>query len=113
MKYFLTSEYLNIQFAAVSCLTKIFNKHWLHFDGDKVNCVEIQNFHKTLIEKLEINNLAVKSEYDVDRKTCIVATRLQFYCSIIGVCYPLRKQMWFDLIEFCGVELKLNEGIFK
>lgn len=112
MKYFLNSEYLSIQFAAVSCLTNIFNKQWLNFDEDTVKCVEIQNFHKTLIEQLEINELCVNPEYDVDRKTCIVATRLQFYCSIIGVCYPLRKQTWFDLIEFCGEQLKLNEGTF-
>lgn len=113
MKYFLKSEYLNIQFAAVSCLTNIFNKQWLNSDEDKVNCINIQNFHKDLIERLEIDELAVKPEYDIDRKTCIVATRLQFYCSIIGVCYPLRKQTWFDLIEFCGIELKLNEGTFQ
>lgn len=110
MKYFLKSDYLNIQFAAVSCLTQIFNKQWLNFKEDEVSCVTIQEFHKKLMERLEIKELSVSPDSDNDRKSCIISTRLQLYCSIIGVCYPLRKQTWFDLIEFCGEQLKLNEG---
>lgn len=80
MKYFLKSDYLNIQFAAVSCFTNIFNKNWLHFNEDEVSGLTIQHFHRNLKERLEIHALSACSDSDVDRKTCIISTRLQIYC---------------------------------
>lgn len=76
-----------------------------------MNCLTIQNFHIQLMEKLEIDKLSVDEVNDIDRKTCIVSTRLQLYCSIIAACYALRRQTWFNLIAFCGQHLKMNEGI--
>ncbi|XP_055323121.1 serine/threonine-protein kinase ATM isoform X2 [Sitodiplosis mosellana] len=107
---FLQSKYLTIQFATVACLTDIFNKNWLIYQEDEVNCLAIQEFHTKLVEKLNIDELSVEDVNDIDRKTCIVSTRLQLYCSIIGACYPLRRRTWFYLIAFCGQHLKMNEG---
>lgn len=106
---FLQSEYLNIQFATVACMTNIFNKHWLNYDEDEISSAKVQDFHKKLAGELQVHELSIEQTADVDRKTCIVATRLQLYCSIIGSCYTLRKQMWFGLIEFCCNQLKLSE----
>lgn len=107
---FLKSEYLNIQFATVACLTNVFNKLWLNYDENKMSCVKIQEIHSKLADELQLQDLSVEQENDVDRKVCIVSTRLQSYCSIIGSCFPLRKQMWFNLIEFCCQHLKLGES---
>lgn len=78
-----------------------------------MSCLKVQKFHEDLEESLEIGRLSVDKENDSDRKACIVAVRLQLYCSIIGMCYPLRKKMWFNLIEFCSQQLQLNEGKFS
>ncbi|XP_031619505.1 serine/threonine-protein kinase ATM [Contarinia nasturtii] len=109
LQRFLQSEYITIQFTAVQCLTNIFNKKCLNYDEERISCVTVQNFHTNLMEKLEIDQLSVEQENDRDRKMCIVSTRLQLYCSIIGVCYPLRRQTWFNLIELCGQQLNMDQ----
>lgn len=110
LKHFLKSDYLYIRFATVTCLTSIFNKQWLHYNEDEISCRIIQNFHSNLMKELEIEELSIDPGKDNDWKSCLVATRLQLYCSVIGVCYPLRRQAWFGVIEFCSETLKLNEG---
>lgn len=109
MNKFLQSDYLNIQFATVACLANIFNKRWLNYNENDISCVKIQEFYSKLVGELQMQELSIEQGSDVDRKTCIVSTRLQLYCSIIGSCYSLRKQMWFGLIEFCCQQLKLSE----
>lgn len=110
MMHLLQSDHYNIQLATVSCLTHIFNKKWLHYDENAANCAKIQRFHMDLEERLKINELKINEENDIDRNTCISSIRLQFYCSIIGVCYALRKNTLFKLIEFCRQELDLSQG---
>lgn len=110
LQRFLQSEYLTIQFTAVECLTNIFNKKCLNYDEEKTSCVTVQNFHMKLMESLEIEQLSVDQENDPDRRMCIIATRLQLYCSIIGICYPLRRETWFNLIELCGNQLNMDQG---
>lgn len=105
----LHSKHLNIQLATVKCLTNVFNKRWLRYDETEVSCGKIQEFHVNLANELQINQLSAEQECDIDRKTCDVSTQVQLYCSIIGSCYSLRKQMWFGLIEFCYQQLKLSE----
>lgn len=107
---FLRSEYYTIQIATVSCLTSIFDKRWLNHNNDEINCLEIQEFHVDLAKSLEINGLSTIDESDMDRKACIASTCIQLYCSIIGTCYVLRKEMWFQTVEFCSQKLKLNDG---
>lgn len=108
--HFLRSEYFTIQIATVSSLTSIFDKYWLSYNEDEVNCLVVQQFHMDLAECLEIDGLSVVDQTDIDRKACTASTRIQLYCSIIGMCYALRKEMWFKLVEFCTQNLKLNEG---
>lgn len=110
MMHFLHSECYNIQLATVSCLTNIFNKKWLNYNEDEVSCLKIQQFHVDLEKNLKIGELTVAQQNDNDRKTCIASVRMQIYCSLIGICYPLRKITWFGLIEFCRQQLELNEG---
>lgn len=109
---FLRSEYFTIQIATVSCLTSIFDKRWLTHNNDEVNCLKIQEFHVNLAKSLDINGLSTIEESDIDRKACIASTCIQLYCSIIGTCFALRKEMWFQLVEFCSQKMKLNEGKF-
>lgn len=106
---FLRSEYFTIQIATVSCLTSIFDKLWLNHE-DQVNCLVVQQFHMDLAESLKIDDLSVAQQTDIDRKTCIASTRIQLYCSIIGMCYALRKDMWFKFVEFCSQNMNLSEG---
>lgn len=113
MNKFLQSDYLNIQFATVACLANIFNKRWLNYNENDISCVNIQEFYSKLAGELQMQELSIEQGSDVDRKTCIVSTRLQLYCSIITSCYSLRKQMWFGLIEFCCQQLKLSERKLK
>lgn len=110
LMHFLRSEYYTIQLATVSCLTSIFDKRWLTYNKDDVNCLVIQQFHMDLAENLDINELSLIEGCDIDRNACIASTCIQLYCSIIGKCYALRKQMWFEIVEFCSQKLKLNEG---
>lgn len=109
MQHFLKFEYYNIQMAAVSCLTKIFNKEWLQLNEDQISCLSVQKTHVKLEKELKIDELSVVKVNDNDRKACIASVRIQLYCSIIGVCYPLREEIWFNLIEFCGQQLELND----
>lgn len=108
--HFLRSDYYTIQMATVACLTSIFDKRWLKYNKDEVNCLTIQKFHVGLAKSLEINALSVIEENDVDRKACIASVCVQLYCSVIGMCYALRKEMWFQIVEFCSQKLKLNDG---
>lgn len=107
---FLSSEYYTIQIATVSCLTSIFDKRWLNHNNGEINCLEVQEFHVNLAESLKINELSTIEESDMDRKACIASTCIQLYCSIIGTCYALRKEMWLQMVEFCSQKLKLNDG---
>lgn len=108
--HFLRSEYYTVQIATISCLTSIFDKRWLSYNNDEVDCLKIQDFHVDLAKSLEINGLSNIDENDTDRKACIASICIQLHCSIIGMCYALRKEMWFQMIEFCSQTLKLNEG---
>lgn len=108
--HFLRSEYYTVQIATVACLTSIFDKSWLSCNENEVNCLIVQEFHMDLADKLEIDELSATDGDDIDRKACIASTRLQLYCSIIGRCYALRKEMWFKLVEFCNQKLGLNDG---
>lgn len=45
----------------------------------------------------------------IDRKANVFATYLQLYSSIIGSCFVLRRQMWFQLIDFCCNQIQLKE----
>lgn len=113
MQNFLKSDYYNIQVAAVSCLTKIFNKEWLQLNEDQISCLSVQKIHVKLEEELKttiLDGLSVKEMNDNDRRACIASVRVQLYCSIIGVCYSLREDNWFNLIEFCNQQLELNDG---
>lgn len=107
---FLRSEYYTIQIATVSCLTSILDKSWLCYNEDEVNCLVVQQFHMDLVESLKIDELTVAEDSDTDCKASTASTRLQLYCSIIGMCYALRKEMWFKLVEFSNQNLKLNDG---
>lgn len=109
LMHFLRSEYFTIQIATVSCLTSIFDKCWLSCNKDDVNCLVVQQFHMDLAENLEINELSVIEGCDIDRKACIASTCIQLYCSIIGKCYALRKEMWFRIVEICSQKLILDE----
>lgn len=113
---FLNSEYLLIQLTTVECLTNIFNKDWLCPDPESVDCVFLQDFHTKLLEKLNINQIQLNSDDGIDRKTCVLSTRLQLYCSIIGSCFVLRQEMWFKFIAMrCIPELddQLRGGKLK
>lgn len=110
MKYFLKSDYFAIQLAAVKCLTNIFNKKWLNLNEDQISCLTVQNFHVKLENNIQINELSMTMDEN-DRKTCLASIRIQMYCSIIGVCFPLRMKTWFNLIEFCNQQLDLSDGI--
>lgn len=109
LMYFLRSEYFTIQMATVSCLTSIFDKYWLN-NENQVNCLAVQKFQMDLAESLKIDELSIAPENDIDRNTCIASTRIQLYCSIIGMCYALRKEMWSKLVEFCSQNMSLTEG---
>lgn len=112
LKKFLVSEYLQIQLATVECLTNIFNKHWLCPDPDSVDCLSIQNFHLELFDKLGLNQMSRCDGDDgitMDRKVNMFATYLQLFSSIIGSCFVLRRQMWFQLIDFCCNQIELKE----
>lgn len=109
LKKFLSSECLPIQLATVECLTNIFNKHWLCPDLDSVDCLSIQNFHMELFDKLNLNQMPrCDGEVTMDLKANIFATYLQLFSSIIGSCFVLRRQMWFQLIVFCGNQIELK-----
>lgn len=97
--------------ATVSSLANIFDKRFLSYDEAKVSCLVVQNFHLDLETQLKINGLEIREGDSVDRKTCIISTRLQLYCAIIILCYSLREQTWFHLIEFCSQVLQMSEGI--
>lgn len=98
--------------ATVSVLANIFNKKWLNYNEDEISCLVVQKFHIDLDLHLKIDDLQINQGDDIDRKTCIASVRLQLYCALIGICYTLRKQTWFKLIEYvsCGQQLELNEG---
>lgn len=65
-----------------------------------------------LLEKLQINQSPLGDDDSIDRKTCVLSTRLQLYCSIIGSCFVLRKQIWFNLIDLCCNQIQLESGEF-
>lgn len=112
LKKFLASEYLSIQLVTVECLTNIFNKQWLCPDLDSVDCLSIQNFHLELFDALNLNQMPRCDGDDgitMDRKANVFATYLQLFSSIIGSCFVLRRQMWFQLIDFCRNQIKLKE----
>lgn len=113
LKKFLASEYLSIQLATVECLTNIFNKHWLCPDLVSVDCLSIQKFHLELFDKLSLNQMPqcdADDEITMDRKANVFATYLQLFSSVVGSCFVLRQQMWFQLIDFCCHQIKLKEN---
>lgn len=115
---FLASEYLPIQLATIECLTNIFNKHWLCPDLDSdSDCLSIQNFQMEVFGKLNLNEMPRFDSDDVgimtmDRKANLQVTYLQLYASIIGCCFVLRRQMWFQLIDFCCNQIELKKDKF-
>lgn len=108
LKKFICFDYVSVQLIAVQTLTKIFNKSWLLQHRDEMVSSDTQTFHLKLLEGLELDRLVYNTDDDIDRKACNFATRLQLYCSIFGTCYPLRKQIWFRIVEFCCHELQLK-----
>lgn len=109
---FVNFDNLSVQFAAIHALSKIFNKNWVSpWDINneiRMNSLPVQEFHQAVLESLRLDKLTSIEGDEIDRKTCVVAARLQLYFSIVGACYSLRKQMWFETIEYCCHYLKMK-----
>lgn len=112
LKKFLQSEYLLIQFKTVECLTIIFNKQSLNYNSNEMSCLNIREFHLKTLNALKLHELSLDADND-DRRSCLLSTRLQLYCSIVGSCYALRKQVWFSFIELCCNEIRMNADKIK
>lgn len=110
LRPFLSSDNSKVQFAVVKSFAYIFDKTWLCKGNKDADRIAICEFHVNLFKELKINEFAAESDADSDKKCRFVSTRIQLYCSIIGKCFILRRENWFNLSEFCCVNMKLPKG---
>lgn len=109
---FVIFDNLSVQFASIHALAKIFNKDWINpweiSNRNRTNSLAVQEFHEFVLKSLKFDKLTATSDDEIDRKSCVVATRLQLCFSVVGACYSLRKQVWFETVEYCCHYLKLK-----
>lgn len=109
---FVNFDNLSVQFACINALSKIFNKKWINpwdiTNESRMSSLPVQEFHEAVLDSLRLDKLTSKEDDEIDRKTCVMAARLQLCFSIIGACYSLRKQIWFQTIEYCCHYLKMK-----
>lgn len=103
-------DLLSITFATVECLTQLFNKNWLNCNDQTFSCMEISDFQLNLFQKMHLNDLKIATDDNADKKCRTLATRIQMHCALIANCFSLRRENWFNLIEFCCHDIELNNG---